>query len=1716
MRLPFVGFARITQGPNCPYSHGGTEAIDFVMEDSDLVRAIQDGTVVYAGPSGCWGNQIRIQHLDGNISRYSHLGYDLENNGMFVFVDDSVKKGDIIGIEGDTAFGSDCPSIGKHLDLEVRDGDGNPVPIHDHAGIDWTRDDPYDSCFYGENGADRVGEATGSVVPPHVSVNRVWTTGGDGPSDAKTRFNQGDTIGLMMRVQNPGNARAEGVELSKNVFDSDLFLVDELSFSWIRDFEPSSSWRFEDYLSIPVDLVTGQYHYVGRGSYNSASSINSVSFDVLLGYCPQGNVAQFGPDGYIIACEEPTPVPTPIHGSATSQPSNGVKLCIEPNGGGTCHTFLEGGWYNLGDHGLDRNVSWVGFLGSYVGNYTAILADDLNGAGQPGRFDSDTNLTDWDNRARSLRVERHGEPPASCSGDGIALFDGTNYGEPCRIFTEGRYSNLADYGWYDRAESARFLGNYRGNYHVVLHTETDFGGNPYHADGDVPDLGEPHRNRIRSLDIYSTTCGDGGNPVGWSLNPTATAGQDFEIYFDIKNTDSCTWEVDQGYELKFVRIHQMGAPDTVPLPERVGPGQTTRFYIRMHAPDTPDRYHSQWSFQHNGNEIAPQMWVEVLVNPPPIPVTPVPYQPLECDGNTVALWPFDEGEGTTAGDSCRRHPASISNGSWTTGQFDKSALSFNGTNTTVTSDDSSDFSLNTFTLEAFVKLGTGGTGHGNRQAFIRRGKGDHTGDAYYLGMADGYLEFSIDGNPLIGSFPIHHNTWAYIAATYDGSVMRLFVEGEQDVTRSYTGGVPASTGSVVLGNNRVDYDYFVGAMQYVRISNVARTTIPRPMTPTPVPTAPPGNLGELVISTNASESTDGQSHGEDNPYIIPENAEYTNVWIKSGAYASSQKWNGSRGGVVRFKATGQVRMDGTLTVEGKGYRGGEAIYGAKGGCQGDSYTGQGQCSSGDYTSANGGGGGGGNGADGGGGGGGYGTPGGPGKHVDRNDSEGGNTYGDSMLSTIYLGSGGGSSGAQSANWGAAGGAGGGVIEIEAEEILVNGHISADGEDGYSVPNNPGNDRGGGGGSGGSIKLKAHHLRLGNNKVTAIGGAGGYGTTADGRDLSGGSGGNGRIRLDYVYTREGSTNPSAYTNQLPEPPTSTPTNTYTPTPTPTSTPIPPDTENPVVFWVAPVGNEQVYHVGGEVVQLEVSATDNEAVSRTRFYRWDAENNRHAEIGIDTTSPYQMSLDSSTLNYDWNQVFAKAYDAEDNESERKWIWLYRDRPTPTATITLTPTPTPTRTPTATPTQTGAPTSTMTPSPTVTSTPTPTGVACYIGMEHVQYVAASWRQTSGPPYDCDGDGIITIKDIMCWVAQWGKTCTTMISPTPTSTPTSTGTSTPSLTSTPTVIPSSTRTQTATATATPIPTLTNTATQTPSATPTATATSTPTPTQTLSIVSYPVGNNPMNVISDGTHVWVTNYYDYTVTKLRADTGQNQGDFSVGSFPYDMTFDGTNIWVTNYGDSSISKLRVSDGAVLDTLPVDTHPWAIAYDGANLWVTNWDNNIVRKMRPSDGSTLCTAAVGTYHLGIVFDGSHIWVTDSHNSNTVRKLNASDCTEASGSPFVVGDKPGKLVYDGSSIWVVNFEDNTVTKLRASDGVLVGTYPITGIGPQGIAFDGATIWVTPWNNGNGNTVARLRASDGADLGTVTVGTYPTGITFDGTYVWVANSGDDTVTRIGVSPAP
>lgn len=105
--------------------------------------------------------------------------------------------------------------------------------------------------------------------------------------------------------------------------------------------------------------------------------------------------------------------------------------------------------------------------------------------------------------------------------------------------------------------------------------------------------------------------------------------------------------------------------------------------------------------------------------------------------------------------------------------------------------------------------------------------------------------------------------------------------------------------------------------------------------------------------------------------------------------------------------------------------------------------------------------------------------------------------------------------------------------------------------------------------------------------------------------------------------------------------------------------PVDTIDPTVTWVAPVVAHESYDTHGEVVQLKASATDNKGVVKVRFDWWDNTGQQRVLIGEDTSSPYQINLNTNTLRPGCNIVNAGAFDEAGNFSE-DYIWICLNPP------------------------------------------------------------------------------------------------------------------------------------------------------------------------------------------------------------------------------------------------------------------------------------------------------------------------------------------------------------------------------------------------------------------------------------------------------------------------
>ncbi|MGC4122126.1 MAG: MYXO-CTERM sorting domain-containing protein [Myxococcales bacterium] len=258
--------------------------------------------------------------------------------------------------------------------------------------------------------------------------------------------------------------------------------------------------------------------------------------------------------------------------------------------------------------------------------------------------------------------------------------------------------------------------------------------------------------------------------------------------------------------------------------------------------------------------------------------------------------------------------------------------------------------------------------------------------------------------------------------------------------------------------------------------------------------------------------------------------QYANVNVAGSSTVSATPWNGKRGGIVAFLATGTVTVAGSISADGAGFRGG-AVWDndLNSGCNNDfgsredGYAQKGEGVYWELYRANAGAtdhmqgrssmanaGGGGDCHNSGGGGGGHATRGGQGGNSWDNDRSvggaGGGALDDVPPDRLVFGGGGGA-GEENDNHGTGGGAGGGVVFIRAKSLAGAGSVNANGQT-ASNTSGGGDDGAGGGGAGGTIVVRL-------TETASCGGLyarGGNGGNAAGGCGSGGGGAGGRVYL----------------------------------------------------------------------------------------------------------------------------------------------------------------------------------------------------------------------------------------------------------------------------------------------------------------------------------------------------------------------------------------------------------------------------------------------------------------------------------------------------------------------------------------------------------------------------------------------------------------------------
>jgi hypothetical protein len=244
-------------------------------------------------------------------------------------------------------------------------------------------------------------------------------------------------------------------------------------------------------------------------------------------------------------------------------------------------------------------------------------------------------------------------------------------------------------------------------------------------------------------------------------------------------------------------------------------------------------------------------------------------------GDLVGHWRMDEGTGSFVADASPSglHGTAVGGPTWVPGKRGPFALSFtNGTSRYVTVPDAASLDLTTaITMAAWIRPTQVATASIMNKA------------TFASGPTYGYeLDLSSTGVPFVRLFndtqaagggrlnatipyPTDGTTWMHVAATYDGTTIKMYINGVLNVTRASTSPIPMNSLPLVIGapSDGLAARVFPGAIDDARLYNRALTAAEIAAlvaVPTHTITASAGSGGSItpggavVVNDGASQS----------------------------------------------------------------------------------------------------------------------------------------------------------------------------------------------------------------------------------------------------------------------------------------------------------------------------------------------------------------------------------------------------------------------------------------------------------------------------------------------------------------------------------------------------------------------------------------------------------------------------------------------------------------------------------------------------------------------------------------------------------------------------------------------------------------------------------------------------------------------------------------------
>ena len=239
---------------------------------------------------------------------------------------------------------------------------------------------------------------------------------------------------------------------------------------------------------------------------------------------------------------------------------------------------------------------------------------------------------------------------------------------------------------------------------------------------------------------------------------------------------------------------------------------------------------------------------------------------------------------------------------------------------------------------------------------------------------------------------------------------------------------------------------------------------------------------------------------------------------------------------------------------------------------------------------------------------------------------------------------------------------------------------------------------------------------------------------------------------------------------------------------------------------------------------------------------------------------------------------------------------------------------------------------------------------------------------------------------------------------------------------------------------------------------------------------------------------------------------YPVGESPRSLVTDGQSVWVANFDADTVARLTATGcdatpdpcGQASQSYPVPILPVALVHQGEWLWVASALGRTLTRMDPNSGEQVAQYQLPNVPTAMILAGESLWIS----SEVAGSLTKVDLTGEVVGDYPLGIRPSALLWDGQTLWTASEQDRLVAQVDVESGQVQASYPVNGA-PVALAFDGTYLWAALSDQ---NQLVKLDRTNGAVVARVEVGARPRALLFDGSMIWSADQQGNRVT--GVDP--